>query len=208
MNNWNQGKSGACEAMGLLSSQSRSVDSHRRHWAGRSVLHPPGLGSLEGGVPPSCSLVSHLGTFDHEIRSRIPSTTATSNFPSMKYSAAAGPWSVCSVSGRGGLLPPQRLPLTLPCTPHPSTLRPGLFLSSLGAFTSALCPIPPNQDCPSSFPQLSNSNPPFPKGFHHPCEIFIRSDLSLLLHHRHASEQQTHTSQTQSGTISSEQDPS
>lgn len=134
---------------------------------------------LLGWEPPSCSLVSHLGTPGHEIRSHIPSTTATSNFPSMKYSAAPQPRSVCSAAGREVFLPPQGLSPTPPlhtpshpfsdqdfCYPPLVTL---LMLCALLRKIRTALPPPPDYPAPTH---------PSPRP-HHLCEI-VYQKLSFL----------------------------
>jgi hypothetical protein len=58
------------------------------------------------------------GYTGHEIRRHIPSTIATSNFPSMKCSVAPQHWSALCLERRGSSL-------SLPCT-HLSSQSPGL----------------------------------------------------------------------------------
>lgn len=105
-------------------------------------LGPAGLGNLGVGVGVSL-LWSNWpsSTTSHEIRIHIPSTTATSNFPSIKYSAAPQPQSALCLEGRSsshsvpdshsswahtvssvpgsGLCYPTSVPLPMLCAPCP-----------------------------------------------------------------------------------------
>ena len=87
-----------------------------------------------GEVPPSRSLISHLGTPRHEIRIHIPSTTATSNFPSMKYSATPQSRSALCLEGRGSCLLSTCLPL-FPAHTIPQSLDQA-FCYPICAFTN------------------------------------------------------------------------
>lgn len=85
------------------------------------VARKPGIGREH----LSCSLISHLGALGHEMRILNPSTMATSNFPSMKYSATPWPQSAQCLEGRRAS--------SLPCTHHttPQSLETAVRLCTL-----------------------------------------------------------------------------
>ena len=140
-------------------------------WGRRGAVSPPSIRRWPN--QPS-------GYTGHEIRICIPGTTATSNFPSMKYSAAPQPQSALRLKGRGSCLLSACLPL-FPCTHLPSIPRPGPLLSYLCAFTDALCPkrhppqirtiLPPP---PPSYPAPTHSSP-------RPT-ISMKSSLEVIFH--------------------------
>lgn len=104
-------------------------------------LHPPVARKPGMGRQPLfCSLISHLGTPSREIRVYILSTTAISNFPSMKYLAALQPQSVLCLEGRGSSLSSLQMP------PLSSLTRPFATLL-LCLYQYDVCPTPSNQEC-------------------------------------------------------------
>lgn len=117
-------------------------------------LCPQGQGNLWGGVPPTCGPISHPVHLARNSEPNIPRSMATSDFPSMTYSATPEPQSA--------LVWKTGIPAS--SAHHPYITGPGLLLSYLCAFTRALCPHPPGQDCPSSSSLTTHLQLTLPQG--------------------------------------------